>query len=133
MPELTHAEILLAEDDRELRTLFALMLRSDGYHVHEVCDGRRLLRELGTQVCRTGCADVDLVVSDLRMPGYNGLQVLAGLRRADWCTPFILITAFGSPEVHAEAHRLGAAAVLDKPFELEALDHAVRSVIPPTF
>jgi len=65
------------------------------------------------------------------MPGASGLDVLAGLREVDWSMPVILITAFGSADTKARAGLLGAALLLDKPFELEELRHAVRSVVPP--
>ena len=51
----------------------------------------------------------------------TGLDVVAGLRRAEWITPVIIITAFGDEATHAEAQRLGAAAVFDKPFDVNDL------------
>jgi DNA-binding NtrC family response regulator len=69
---------------------------------------------------------LDLIITDVRMHGVTGLEILAGLRENDWSTPVILMTAFGDAELHAEAMRLGALAVLDKPFELDALRTLVR-------
>jgi DNA-binding NtrC family response regulator len=63
---------------------------------------------------------VSIIVSDIRMPGLDGLGLLTALRCASWTTPVILMTAFGSSETHEEAARLGAV-VLDKPFDLERL------------
>ena len=54
------------------------------------------------------------------------MSVLGGLRQFDWQLPFILITAFGDPVTHAEARRMGATAVLDKPFEMRRLIDLVR-------
>ncbi len=73
---------------------------------------------------------VDVVVSDIRMPGASGLDLLAGLRRDDWTTPVVLITAFGDPGGrHAEAYRLGADAVLDKPLDVDDLRLVVQTLV----
>lgn len=114
--------VLLAEDDHEMRQLLAASLTKEGYEVITVADGGQLLEKIGSQLLNpTHQPPVDVIVSDIRMPHRSGLDVLAGLRRSDWATPFVLITAFGDAETHAEADRLGAAAILDKPFELSDL------------
>jgi DNA-binding response OmpR family regulator len=125
-----HSRILLAEDNDEMRSMLASILRRDGYAVIEARDGRELVRQL-TEHGTGQASDIDLVISDVRMPGASGLDVLAGLREIDWSMPVILITAFGSADTKARAGQLGAALLLDKPFELEELRHAVRSVVPP--
>ena len=118
--------VVLAEDDLELRGLLASTLRRDGFEVVEATDGPDLLRVIGEEILRAQDGPgVDLVVSDIRMPGLSGLNVLAGLRRADWSTPVLLITGFGDHQTHAEARRLGAAAVLDKPFDLDVFRSTV--------
>jgi CheY-like chemotaxis protein len=113
--------ILVAEDDTDTREALVEALRLDGYEVIEAHNGWELLQYLATQDAQTETSQVDLVISDLRMPGKNGLDVLAGLRCANGSTPFILITGFSDLQIHAEARRLGAAAVLAKPFALEQL------------
>ena len=52
------------------------------------------------------------------MPGVVGMSVLAGLQEMNNAPPFVLITAFGDPETHAEGNQLGAIAVVDKPFDV---------------
>ncbi len=126
------ARVLLAEDDPAMRSMIAFALRRDGYEVCEVKDGNQLLKRLADRMLRPTW-DVDLVISDIRMPGKTGLDVLAGLRKADWSMPVILITAFGDEAVHDEAKRLGAATVINKPFDLDELRHAVQSAVPPKF
>src|SRR5262245_46918642 len=114
--------ILVAEDDAEMRNLLAATLRRHGYEVVEARNGEQLLDLIGSELLHPHTnAPVDLVISDVRMPGWSGLDVLAGLRSADWATPFIVITAFGDFDTHAEARRLGALAVFDKPFDLDDL------------
>ena len=63
------------------------------------------------------------------MPWLSGMDVLAVLHTAAWRTPVILITAFGDDDTHAEGRELGAAAVLDKPFEMEELTTALARVL----
>lgn len=69
-----------------------------------------------------------IIVTDVVMPGRTGLDVVSWLRSHDWATPVVLLTGFGSAEVHEDARRLGAA-IMDKPFELDALQRLVQSLV----
>lgn len=121
---------LVAEDDDELRRLLVNSLRAEGFEVTEARDGSELLEHLGSLLSERAQPLLDLVVTDVRMPGFNGLNILAGLRREAWATPVILITAFGDPKLHAEARRLGALAVFDKPFDMNDLRDFIRGAVP---
>ena len=124
--QLGRIRILLAEDDPEFRALLAATLREDGFEVVEARDGHALLDYLADAVSSEGDIDqFDLVVSDIRMPGYSALDILAGAHRALRHTPVILITAFGDRATHERARNLGARAVFDKPFELDDFRTAV--------
>ncbi|MBN2361898.1 MAG: response regulator [Deltaproteobacteria bacterium] len=123
---------MLAEDDRQMRLLLAQTLREQGYEVIEAHDGEEMLRMLDIDAIENGLVPaVDLVVADIRMPGATGLDVLASLRQIDWHTQVILISAFAGQEVHDEARRLGAVAVLAKPFSLDRFVELVRDIAPP--
>ena len=114
--------VLLAEDDYHMRRLLAYGLKRDGFEVIEASNGAELVQKIESLVIRPGNRrTVDLIISDIRMPFAGGLTVLALLRLHDWATPVILITAFGDAETHLEADRLGAAAVFDKPFDVNDL------------
>jgi CheY-like chemotaxis protein len=120
----------VAEDDFEMRRFIASALRRDGYDVVDVPNGMEMLDVLASELLYPkGNPPVDLIISDLRMPGVTGLSVLAGLRNSDWTTPFILITAFGGPEIEKEAIREGAAAVFDKPFDIDELRVTVLDLL----
>lgn len=122
--------ILLAEDDAEARSLLSYALRKDGHHVIEVSSGSELLDHLGLSRVASGLFDSpDLVITDVRMPGFSGMDVLMGLTLADWSVPVILITGFGDDELHKRAHALGALAVFDKPFDVEDLRTFVTNVM----
>ena len=126
----TTARILVAEDDREMRALLTLSLRRAGYEVLECRDGMELLNQLGAFSFPPRPDDIDAVISDIRMPGISGMEVLEALREVGHFPPVILITAFGDEETHLTAKRLGAVAVFDKPFDVEDLVEKIRALVP---
>jgi CheY-like chemotaxis protein len=113
-----------------MRRMLAAVLKKKRYFVIELSDGNELLDHLRRLARPESNGSVALIITDHRMPGATGLEVLAHMRRVGLGIPLILITAFGEPGLHAEARRLGAAAVLDKPFELEDLVATVRALAP---
>lgn len=123
--------VLLAEDDDDTRSMIAAALRQDGYEIIEARSGAELLDYVGASVLfEDGSPAPDCIVSDIRMPGFSGTGVLAGLRDTGCDTPFVIITAFGDDETRAEAHRMGADAVLNKPFDIDDLRTVVRNLLP---
>ncbi|ADO68916.1 response regulator [Stigmatella aurantiaca] len=123
--------IMIAEDHAEMRALLRQVLVREGYQVIEAEDGPSLIRALIGGMLAEPTVPPDLIITDMRMPGCTGLEVLARLRREDRCTPFILITAFGDEALHEEATRLGAS-VLDKPFAPQDLRALVQRLIQHT-
>lgn len=120
--------ILLAEDDEELRLVLTEVLDEAGYEVELAQSGRELLRRLAESV--VSGEGVDLVLTDVRMPGMSGLEAVEALRDEDWVTPVLFMTAFGDAATHEEARRLGAW-VLDKPFDVDELVEVVTGIVPP--
>jgi two-component system response regulator (stage 0 sporulation protein F) len=128
--------VLLAEDDAELRSLLTDALRKDGCDVIEARDGAEAIGQLESALfgerwlgSMPPPRPPDVIVSDVRMPGFTGLEVLGAVRGAQLRTPVILITAFGAADTHAQAHQLGVTAVLDKPFDVDDLRRLVRSAL----
>jgi DNA-binding response OmpR family regulator len=121
------AQILLAEDDMEMRAMVADQLRDDGHHVIETANGMQLIR--AATRFEAAMIPFDLLITDIRMPGWNGLEALEHLRRAGMKLPVIVMTAFGDARLHALAEDLGAALVLDKPFDLDDLRFAVARLL----
>jgi CheY-like chemotaxis protein len=117
-------QILLAEDDSAMRTLLAWSLRRDGHSIIEAHDGHQLLDLLGAFALEDNMPD--LIVTDVRMPGLSGLEVLRAAGLSDGRIPVIVMTAFGSPETHEAAKRLGAIAVFDKPFDPDDLRRFIQ-------
>jgi len=121
--------VLLAEDDEEMRRMLASAFRTYGFRVTECADGFGLLEALGTSLFRTESLQYDVVVSDVRMPGLTGLDIMKSVRQKEGVPPIVLITAFGDDDTHAEAESLGVAVVLDKPFRIERLLEVVQRVM----
>lgn len=114
--------VLVAEDDDELRALILGALQARGYAAVGVRDGRELLDQLTSGVLAPAALPYpDALVTDMRMPGFSGLEVLSVLRSSGSRLPVIAITAFGDPETHARAFACGANVVLDKPFAIRDL------------
>jgi DNA-binding NtrC family response regulator len=124
-PGITKARIFVADDDAEMRNLLASVLRHDGHEVSEACDAETLVEAIGASTQ----APPSLVISDVQMPGSSGLRALAWVRRRYPSLPFVLITAFGSPELHAQAARLGVTAMLDKPFSFSDLRELAKKLV----
>jgi DNA-binding response OmpR family regulator len=130
-PATRRLRIFVADDDPDMRHMVAWLLRSDGHEVIEAQDGDDLLDQIGSSVLNGtdyDALDADLIVSDVRMPGWNGLAILTGLRHAGWKLPVILMTAFPEHDTAKEARRLGAT-LFQKPFEPQTLIETVRHIV----
>jgi CheY-like chemotaxis protein len=121
------ARIVVADSDEVSLDWMVRGLRRDGHVVLAARDGVELLERLAGLLLED--ATVDLVITELRMPGWSGLQVLAGLRAVDWPTPIILVTGPASSRALARAERL-ASAVLRKPFDLVDLRTLALTLLP---
>ncbi len=125
--------ILLAEDDTELRELISWALGQRGYQVVQCRDGDALMKHLGPPGPGVIAEEVDLVISDIRMPGSTGLQVLARVGDLEEPPPVIMVTAFPDQETRDQAERLHAEALFAKPFELEDLLNKVEALALMSF
>jgi two-component system response regulator PilR (NtrC family) len=114
--------IVVADDEALARQSVAELLREEGYQVYEAADGQAALQLLEE-------IDVDLVLSDLRMPGVDGLAVLQKIREVYPQTMVVLMTAYASVETVVEALRLGAQDYLLKPLLFDDLLHKVRRLL----
>lgn len=115
-PPLT---ILAVDDEPNMRRLLEISLRQAGYRALSASNGREALEILQQQ-------QIDLVVSDLHMPGTNGLQLLEALRKQYENLPFIMVTAQGEIKTAVQAMKLGASDYILRPFELETLEVAIE-------
>jgi DNA-binding response OmpR family regulator len=129
MPVSNLARVLVAEDDAAMRELVKVALEGDGYRVVEAPDGLALVTILSKLIFSEWPeGPIDLLVTDLRMPTFNGLNVVAALREANVRTPVVLMTAFPSHETRERARQLGAV-LFDKPFDLDELRGCVTQLL----
>jgi len=105
------ANILIVEDEPRMRRLLEISLGEDGHSVHSAEDAEKGLAHL-----RKGL--VDLVVTDLKLPGMNGLEFLQEGKRLNATLPFIVMTAYGSVETAVDAMKAGASDYVLKPFTM---------------
>ncbi len=112
--------ILVVEDEDKLRRVLQLQLESGGFAVLQAStaeDGLKLSDQ------------ADLVLTDLKLPGMDGLELLASLRRQNSTTPVIVMTAYGTVEKAVEAMKAGAADFVMKPFSLDHLMAVIEKAL----
>ncbi|MCC7415495.1 MAG: sigma-54-dependent Fis family transcriptional regulator [Acidobacteria bacterium] len=114
--------ILVADDERSMRELLAIVLRREGYEVLLAESGRAAVALLERE-------PVDILISDIKMPDLSGVEVLRAAKKIDQDILGIMITAFASTESAIEAMRLGACDYLSKPFDVDLLRMKVREKI----
>jgi two-component system response regulator HydG len=115
-------KILIVDDQRNMRTTLAMMLRGAGYEADEAADG-----EQGCE--RGGTGAYDIVLTDLRMGTKDGIDVLRATKDAQPLTEVIVMTAYGTIESAVEAMRLGAFDYIQKPFtEQELLVKVAKAI-----
>jgi DNA-binding NtrC family response regulator len=114
------SRILVIDDDTAVRDSMERMLRSAGYTVRTAASG-----EEGFVLGRDGAFDV--ILSDMRMPGISGLDVLRKLRELRVDSGFIVMTGFGTVDTAVEAMKLGAVDFVQKPFFRDELLMRVRA------
>jgi two-component system response regulator PilR (NtrC family) len=115
-------KLLVIDDDLSLRELLEMILRTAGHATDVAEDG-----EIGLRMALE--SDYDLIISDIRMPGKNGLEVLKSLRSAGKQTNLILISAYATADTAVEAMRAGAHDFIPKPFKPVDLLTAVDSAL----
>ena len=114
------SRILLIDDDPGVRDSMERTLRAAGYAVHSAANG-----DEGFELARRGAYDV--ILSDIRMPGISGIEILRKLRDSRVDSAFIVMTGFGTIDTAVEAMKLGAVDFVQKPFFRDELLMRVKS------
>ncbi len=115
-------QILIADDEPNLRRVLGAQLTRDGHEVHLVADGREALSVLKEN-------HIDLLITDLKMPVLNGMALLKEALAHTPSLPVILITAHGTVDTAVEALKTGAFDYVTKPFDQEELRTIVRKAL----
>jgi len=116
------SRVLVVDDEQSMRQMVAIALRQEGYDVVMAEDGKVASRELEA-------SKIDVVVSDIKMPEFDGIELLRFAREHSPETEVILMTAFTSTDSAIEALRLGAYDYISKPFEIDELLVTVKHAL----
>jgi two-component system, NtrC family, response regulator AtoC len=122
---LENKKILVVDDEATIRMSLVEALGAEGYDVTDAETGEEALA-----LCHGG--DFDLLVTDLKLPGVSGLDLLRALRNQSQALPVILMTAYGDVDTAVEAMRLGAYDYINKPFKLAEIRRQVRGALLAT-
>ena len=115
----TRSRILVVDDDLAMREMLASLFEARGMEVLQAASADAAV-EIATQL------DLDAVLSDIKMPGRSGIELVGQLRQLRPETPVILMTAFGSIDSAVEAMRAGAYDYVTKPFEPDAVAFVIE-------
>lgn len=122
------ARILIVDDEPDMRLAVRNVLKLRGYEIAEAGDGPAALN-----IARD--KRPDLVLLDMRLPGMDGIEVLAGLKKIDDTVPVVMITGYGHIQSAVDVMKLGASEYLQKPFEnaqlVETVKRFIRGAKPP--
>jgi len=118
-------KILVVDDEATIRMSLVEALGAEGYAVTDAETGEEALA-----LCHGG--GFDLLVTDLKLPGISGLDLLRALRNQSRTLPVILMTAYGDVDTAVEAMRLGAYDYINKPFKLAEIRRQVRGALRAT-
>jgi DNA-binding NtrC family response regulator len=114
--------IVVADDERAARESLAEILRDDGYEVFTASSGEEALRLVAEE-------SPDVLLTDLRMPGLDGHELLSRVRRAYPETAVVVMTAYGTIRSAVEALREGAEDYLTKPVNVEEIEHLLARIL----
>lgn len=116
------AQVLIVEDDAKLRMVLREIITKEGHYVDSVETGEAAL-------AKAGGTDYDLIITDLRLPGIDGMDVLKAIRKSRPDISVIMITAYATIDTAVEAMREGAEDYIAKPFNLDEIRLIVKKVL----
>ncbi len=119
--------VLVVEDEPLIRWSIAETLAREGHTVLEADDAESAIRTVGDMP-----EPADVVLLDYRLPDSNDLTLLATIRRLAPSSAVVMMTAYGTPDVTRRARDRGASDVVDKPFDMSALEPMLLSAVAAT-
>lgn len=115
-------KILVVDDEIKMRRVLQMILQKEGYEIVTSKDGREALQKVEEE-------NFDLVLTDMKMPGLSGIDLLKKIRESDKEIPVIMITAYGTVETAVKAMKEGAYDYLLKPFEKDEMKIIVANAL----
>ncbi len=114
--------ILIVDDEQSMREFLSILLEKEGYAVRTASNAREALQLIGQQI-------FSVIISDIKMPGMDGLQLLEEVRKISPDTLVLMITAFGSTDTAIEAMKKGALDYVIKPFKVDKIKIIIRNAL----
>ena len=127
MENMAKEHILVVDDEQNMRNTLTFILETASYQVTTAAEGRAALE--GILAARESDRPVDLLITDIRLPGLTGLQLIDELNYLKIKIPVLVITAYGDRSLLLELMRTGCADYLDKPFDYKELVRRVGSLM----
>ena len=127
MENMAKEHILVVDDEQNMRNTLAFILETANYQVTTAAEGRSALEQI--LAAREGDRPVELLITDMRLPGLTGLQLIDELNYLKIKIPVLVITAYGDRSLLLELERTGCADYLDKPFDYKELVRRVDSLM----
>ena len=124
MENMVKEHILVVDDEQNMRNTLAFILETANYQVTTAAEGREALEEI--LAARETGHPIDLLITDIRLPGLTGLQLIDELNYLKITIPVLVITAYGDRSLFLELIRTGCADYLDKPFDCKELVRRVN-------
>jgi two-component system OmpR family response regulator len=125
---LRTARIVVVDDDEDARSLIVAALKRDGHEVLAAPSGLEALSRVSSMML-AGLDQPDLIVTDVRMRGVDGLALISGLRLAGCVSPVVIMSAYDSKPFRERAERLGVVAFFTKPIDIDDLRTVVVNII----
>ena len=122
MRNMSQESILVVDDEKGIRAMLSSQLGQEGYHVDTAANPGEALDLLRT-------TEYGLILTDIEMPGGNGLDLIQTVRQAWPESVFIVMTGYGTIEMAVQAMKIGALDFITKPYEIERLLVAVRNAL----
>ncbi|MCK4838372.1 MAG: sigma-54-dependent Fis family transcriptional regulator, partial [Desulfobulbaceae bacterium] len=116
------ATILIVDDELSMREFLTILLEKEGFRALTAEDGESALKKIKSN-------KIDLLISDIRMPGLGGLGLLEKIKAFDSSIPVIMMTAYASPEDAVGAMKNGAYDYITKPFKVDEIKRVISSAI----
>jgi CheY-like chemotaxis protein len=127
MENMAKEHILVVDDEQNMRNTLAFILETASYQVTTAAEGRAALEEI--LAAQESDRPVDLLITDIRLPGLTGLQLIDELNYLKIKIPVLVITAYGDRSLLLELMRTGCGDYLDKPFDYKELVRRVDSLM----
>ena len=116
------SNLLIVDDEQSYRQLLTLVFQGDGHNIRTAANGREAVKLLQEE-------PANLIISDVKMPDMDGIEMLRAVREFLPDTAVVLMTAFASVETAREAFKLGADDFIQKPFDVEELKLIVKKAL----